>query len=80
LRALDAGQPGEACAVVVLGFRRLEAERLSIERSEPVGIGGREADTADPNQAHWTPRRLRKTAHSVCDARMNSLFFITAYP
>ncbi len=62
LRALDAGQSRKAFAAVVLSLHRLEAERLSIERPEPVGIGGREADTADPNHGHWTPRRLRKTA------------------
>jgi hypothetical protein len=41
LRALDAGQLRKACAAVVLGFHRLEAERLSIKPPEPVGIGGR---------------------------------------
>src|SRR5712671_1505567 len=76
LRALDAGQSRKACAAMVLGLHCLEAERLPIERPEPVGIGGREADPADPNQGHWTPRRFRKTAYSVCDAKMNSLFFI----
>src|SRR5262249_42941993 len=75
-RALDAGQSRKARAAMMLGFHRLEAKRLSIERPEPVGIGGREADTADSNQGHWTPRRFRKTAYSVCDAKMNSLFFI----
>src|SRR5262249_59385503 len=72
----EAGQSRKACAAVMLGFHRLEAERLLIERPESVGIGGCEADTSDPNQGHWAPRRFRKTAYSVCDARMNSLFFI----
>src|SRR5262249_56795946 len=75
-RALAAGHSRKGCPAVVLGFHRLEAERLSIEPPEPVGIGGRQADTADPIQGHWAPRRFRKTAYSVCAPRMNSLFFI----
>src|SRR5262249_41574440 len=76
LRALDAGQFRKGCAAGVLGSHRLNAERLPIKRSELFGVCRCEADTADPNHGHWTPRRFRKTAYSVCDARMNSLFFI----
>ena len=53
---------------------RLEAEGVTVEPRQPLGIGAGQAEPGDPgDDGHGTcaPRRLRKIEYSVCEPPMN---------